>query len=1042
MINNNEQQLTKGPIAWMAGNSVASNLLMMLLIFGGLFMILQTKQEVFPSFSQNQVTISVSYSGASPEEVERGIILAIEQVVQSLDGVDEINSVAAEGAATVTIDVVDGTDLQQFYLDVKSEVDAITSFPDDAEEPRVEIPTRRREAIAYVLYGDQSEMVLREKAEEIRDFLLQSPEISQVELSGIRDFEIHIEVSQENLRRYGLTLAQISSQIKAAALDLPGGSIKTEAGEIMIRMKESRDLAREYAGIAVITESNGSRITLGDIATITEGFADSDSYAMYNGKRAIMIDVYRIGYQKPVDVTNAAKLIMADVKSDLPRGIETTLLRDRSEVFAQRAELLVRNGYMGLILVFVSLALFLEIRLAFWVSLGIPISIFGSFLLLPTIDFSINVISMFAYIITLGIVVDDAIVVGENIYYNRKQGMNFFEAAVSGAKGMAMPVTFAVLTNIVAFLPLIFVEGMMGRIFSQIPFVVITVFAISLVECLFILPCHLSHKPNSQPRGPFGLIYRGQQWFSNKFIQAVKKFYGPILTLTLKYRYLVIAVGLATLITTAGYVGSGRMGFELFPSVESDSAYAGVVFPVGTASSKVSAVLDKVVNAAKQVVNENGGDQLSEGIYARVKETSISVKIFLTPADQRPLNTTEVSRKWRQATGDIPGLESISFESDRGGPGHGKGLTIELSHRNIDQLNLAATDLAQSIAYFNQVKDVDDGSAAGKQQFDFNMTPEGERLGFNANSVAQQIRNAYYGIEALNLQRGRNEVSVRVWLPESERVSEFSFDNLIIRTDDGIEALLNDVVTIKRGRAYTTIKRRAGRRTMSVTANVTPRKSANNILTSAQQDILPKLLKKYPGLSYSFEGRQAEMRNSITSLMIGLGGALVLIFALLAIPFRSFLQPFIIMISIPFGFVGVVMGHLALGYSLSVMSLFGFVALSGVVVNDSLIMIDTVNKHVASGMSHLESIYESGIVRFRPIMLTTVTTFCGLAPMIFETSRQAKFMIPMAVSLGFGILFATFITLILVPNLYLIVEDIKGVLKIGSKSATKDLATV
>jgi len=1037
-----EQQLTRGPIAWMAGNSVASNLLMLLLLVGGLFMILQTKQEVFPSFSTDQVRVRVAYSGASPEEVERGIILAIEQAVQGLDGVDEVNSVAAEGAAVVTIDAVDGTDMQQFYLDVKAEVDAISSFPDDAETPSVSIPTHRRDTIAYVLFGDLPEAVLREKAEEIRDLLLQSPNISQVELTGVRDFEIHVDISQETLRRYGLTLSEIASKIRSAALDLPGGSIKTEAGEILIRMKESRDFAREYAKIPIITDVSGSRVTLGDIATISEGFQDSDSYATFNGKRAIMIDVYRIGHQKPIDVTDAAKDIMADIKADLPRGIETSVLKDRSKVFAQRADLLIRNGYTGLILVFISLALFLEIRLAFWVSLGIPISIFGSFLLLPAVDFSINVISMFAYIVTLGIVVDDAIVVGENIYFNRKQGMGFFEAAVTGARDMAMPVTFAVLTNIVAFMPLMFIEGMMGRVFGQIPLVVITVFAISLVECLFILPAHLSHQQQGEPGGLFGSIYRGQQWFSHKFTSAVKKLYGPFLKRTLRNRYLVIAIGLAILISTAGYVSSGRMGFDLFPSIESDFAYVGVELPVGTPSSKITKVLDQLVDSAKQVVAENGGDALSEGVYARVKDNSINIRIFLTPADARPIGTTEVTREWRAAAGEIAGLENISFESDRGGPGSGKGLTVELSHRNIDQLALAAADLAESLTYFNQVKDVDDGSAAGKMQFDFHMTPLGERLGFNALSVAQQIRYAYYGVTALNLQRGRSEVSVRVRLPESERVSEFSFNNFIVRANDGTEALLSDVVDIKRGRAYTTIRRRAGRRTLTVSGHVIPRPAANTVQAGAQKDILPDLIKKYPGLSYSFEGRQAQMRKSVNSLMVGLLGALVLIYSLLAIPFRSFIQPIIIMISIPFGFVGVVMGHLALGYTLSVMSLFGFVALSGVVVNDSLILIDSVNKRVAKGMSHLEAVYESGIFRFRPILLTTITTFCGLAPMIFESSRQAKFMIPMAISLGFGILFATLITLVLVPNLYLIIEDIKGLFSSRRESHQEEVSVV
>lgn len=1024
---------SKDPITWMAGNSVASNLLMLVLIVGGLYMALQIKQEVFPSFTQDRVRVSVSYSGASPEEVERGIILAIEQAVQGLDGVEEVNSTASEGSARVDIDVVDGTDLQQFYSDVKSEIEAINSFPEDAGDPKVVIPTRRREVVSYVLYGDQTEAVLREKAEDIRDLLLQDPGISQVELDGVRDLEIHVEVSQENLRRYGLTLSQIASQIRNAAIDLPGGSIKTDGGEILIRMKDSRDFAREYAKVSILTEASGARVTLGDIATISEGFTDSDSYSTFNGQRAIMIDVYRIGYQKPIEVAAAAKKLMVDVEAQLPKGISISLLYDRSEIFQQRADLMIRNGYIGLTLVFICLALFLEIRLAFWVSLGIPISIFGSFLLLSFTDFSINVMTMFAYIVTLGIVVDDAIVVGENIYYNRREGKSYFEAAIEGAKGMAMPVTFAVLTNVVAFMPLMFVEGTMGRIFKMIPVVVITVFLISLVESIFILPNHLSHQQSATPKGPFGVIYRGQQWFSRKFTRAVEKLYGPVLKFTLKNRYLVFAMGIATLIAVVGFVRSGRMGFELFPSVESDYAFVQAEFPVGTASWKITEVLEEITSSAKQVVSENGGDKLSRGIYANVREDTLSVRIFLTPPNERPLNTTEVTRIWRSQTGEMAGLENISFESDRGGPGSGRGLTVELSHRNIGTLEAAAADLAAELAFFNRVKDVDDGSASGKQQFDFHMKPEGERLGFRALDVAQQIRHAYFGVEALSLQRGRNDVKVLVRLPEKERVSEYSFNQFIVRTQDGTEAQLSDVVEIKRGRAFTTIKRRAGRRTIAVTANVTPRSAANMVLASAQQDMLPNLVKKYPGLTYSFQGRQAAMRESVKSLMFGLAMALVVIYALLAIPFRSFIQPIIIMICIPFGFVGVVMGHVILGYSLSVMSLFGFVALSGVVVNDSLIMIDSVNKRTLAGMEPFNAVHESGIFRFRPIMLTTLTTFCGLSPMIFESSRQAKFLIPMAISLGFGIVFATFITLLLVPNLYLIVEDIKNLFRFGKE---------
>ena len=1021
----------------MAGNSVAANLLMLTLLIGGVFTGLQIKQEVFPSFTQNRVKITVSYPGASPEEVERGIILAVERNVQSLDGLEDINSTASEGMATVVIDVMDGTDLQQFLSDVKSGVDTIATLPEDAEEPRVVIPTRRREVISYVLFGDQSEAVLRATADEIQDLLLQHPNITQVELGGIRNHEISVEVSQETLRRYRLTLAQIASRIGSAAIDLPGGSIKTDGGEILIRMKESRDFAEEYAKLPIVTESSGARVSLAEIARISEGFSDSDSYATYNGQKAIIIDIYRIGDQKPVEVADTVKKMMGEFEKRLPQGIEIALLSDRSAVFSQRAALLLKNGYLGLALVFFCLALFLEIRLAFWVSLGIPISIFGSFLLLPTVDFSINVISMFAYIVTLGIVVDDAIVVGENIYANRSTGKSYFEAAVAGARGMAMPVTFAVLTNIVAFLPLFFVEGPMGRIFRLLPIVVVTVFAISLVECLFILPNHLSHRRRSEPKGLFGGVQRGQQWFAVKFMRAVHRFYSPLLKFSLKNRYLVLAIGAALFLATIGYVQSGRMGFSLFPTVESDFALASLALPVGTPSWKVDEVLDRLVASARKTVAENGGEALSSGILAAVDANKIVARIFLTSPDDRPIGTTEVTKIWRRNTGEISGLDYISFESDRGGPGSGQHLTVELSHREIDTLNRAAADLAGKLSLIDRVEDVDDGSASGKRQFDFQMKEEGERMGFRALTVAQQIRHAYFGLEALSMQRGRNEVKVMVRLPKNERISEHSFFDFFVRADDGTEAMLRNVVDVKRGRAYTTIKRRAGRRSVAVTANTTPRSAANYILASAQQDILPDLIQKYPGLSYEFRGRQAAMRDSLNSLMTGLGVALVVIYALLAIPFRSFAQPIIIMISIPFGFIGVVLGHLILGYSLSVMSLFGFVALTGVVVNDSLILINTVNKKTARGLSPLQAILESAVLRFRPILLTTLTTFCGLAPMILETSRQAKFMIPMAISLGFGIVFATFVTLLLVPNLYLIFEDIKRVFGFASEAETR-----
>lgn len=1014
----------KGAVAWMAGNSVASNLLMLVLLVGGLFMGSRVKQEVFPEFDLGIVNVSVAYPGASPEEVERGIVLAVEEALQGLEGVSEINSTAGEGSALVSVEALEGGNLQTLAREVESEIAGITSFPEEAEEPTVSVAARKREVISYAIYGRQTEAVLGEKAEELRDFLLQDPHITQVSLEGIRGYEIHVTVPQENLRRYGLTLSGVAALIRNASVELPGGTLDTDGGEILIRMRERKDLAREYVNVPIISDRDGSRLLLGEIAEISEGFSDSNEKAVFKGLPAVEVKVYRVGDQKPIQVADATKRRVAEFSEGLPDGISCELRRDLSDIYRQRAELLLKNGYMGLGLVFVCLAIFLEVRLAFWVSMGIPISMLGAFLVLPIADFSLNMVSMFAFIITLGIVVDDAIVVGENIFHHRKEGEPLLPAAIRGAREIALPVTFSVLTNMIAFLPLFFVPGTLGKIFRMIPVVVITVFAISLVESLLVLPAHLGHGKSSS-----GWFARQQQRFSRGFTRFVSRFYGPLLSACLRHRYVTLAIGVAVLAVTAGYVMSGRMGMTLFPRVESDYAFASATLPYGTADNRVEAVQRRMVRAAEKVIAENGGEKLSRGTFARIKENAVSVRVMLTRPDSRPIGTAAFTSAWRKATGEIPGLESIMFQSDRGGPGSGSSLTVELSHRNIERLEAAGRDLAHELSLFPGVKDIDDGSARGKAQFDFTMTKEGERLGFNARDTALQVRHAFYGAEALRLQRGRNEVKVRVRLPEEERSSEHALSTLMLRTKDGVEAPLRHVVVMEQGRAYTRIKRRAGRRMLSVTGDVVPRARTGQVLDALKSEFLPELARRYPGLTWSFEGRQADMRKSVSALAQGFLMALVGIYALLAIPFRSFYQPLIIMACIPFGVVGVVVGHILMGYSLSIMSIFGLVALSGVVVNDSLILIDFANRRRASGKAVMAAIHESGVHRFRPIMLTTITTFGGLAPMIFETSRQARFLIPMALSLGFGIVFATLITLVLVPSLYLMFEDVAALLK-------------
>ncbi len=1015
----------KGPIAWMAGHSVAANLIMLFLLVGGFFWGTRIKQEVFPEFTLDTVIISVAYPGASPEEVEQGIVLPIEEAIQSVDGIDTITSVANEGVGRVTVEALKDTDLQQLATDIKNEVDRISAFPTEAEEPLVTLPSRKRRVITLILYGDQSRDVLREMTETVRDQLLQDPGITQVELRGDRPLEISVDVSPETLQLYGLTLADIAAKIQNASLDLPGGSIKTRGGEILVRMKERRDFRDEFARVPVVTGTNGTVVTLGEIASIKDSFEETDQFLLYNGKPALGIDVFRVGDQTPITVSDTVLSHVDRLAETLPAGISIDTVDDRSEIFKQRMELLVKNGYFGLILVFLLLAIFLEARLAFWVTMGIPISFLGSLLIIPLFGVSINMVSLFAFIVSLGIVVDDTIVIGENVYSYKQKGYSSLEAAIRGAQEIGAPVVFSVLTNIVTFMPLYFVPGTLGKIFSSIPVVVVSVFFISLMEALFILPAHLSHQKEFRS-GIMYFIARQQQKVSHGFTSLVKNVYGPFIQFSLRFRYVSLTVGIIVLAISVAYVKSGRMGLILFPKVESDYAYATATLPVGVPVEETMRVHDRLTASAAAIIEEIGREKQVEGILSSVDRNTTWVQVYMTPPEKRVEPTAEFTERWRKATGNIAGIEVMKFLSDSGGPGSGAALTVELQHRDTEILRLASAELADALRFFPIVSDIDDGFTPGKDQFDFTLTPAGYQMGFDPRAVARQVRNAYYGSEVLRQLRGRNEIKVMIRYPEAERKSEYSLEEMLITTPRGVKVPLREVVEIKRGKAFTSIDRRSGRRVVTVSADVTPQDQTDQVLDAIKKDTLPMLKEKYLGLNYSFEGKQSDRTESMAGLGRGMAIAMLIVYVLLAIPFRSYFQPLIIMISIPFGIVGAIIGHLIMGYSLSILSMFGIVALSGVVVNDSLILIDTANRLVRhQGYTRFAAIINAGIQRFRPIMLTTLTTFFGLMPIIFEQSRQAKFLIPMAISLGFGILFSTVIILVLVPALYIILDEIQ-----------------
>lgn len=1021
-----------GPVAWMARHGVAANLVMWVFLVGGLIIAANIKQEVFPDVALDTVSVTVDYPGASPEEVESGILLAVEEAIRNLDGIDEIISMAREGSGVVTAEILVGANVQKVGQDVKSEIDRIVTFPEEAEEPEVTIDLHRREVLSVVVYGDASDVTLHQVGEQLRDFMLQSPEVTQVDLEGVPPLEIGIEVSQENLRRYNTTLGDIAARLGAAAADVPGGGLKTSGGEVLVRLKERRDYGGQFAELPVITTDSGSRVLLRDIAAIDDSFADTDRYSLYNGRPAVLLDVYRIGNETPIRVAEAARQLVAEYQPFLPPGIETAFYFDRSETYKQRLDLLLGNGFMGLFLVILALGVFLEARLAFWVMMNIPVAFLGSFLFLPMFGVTINMMSMFAYIVALGVVVDNGIVVGENAYHYRNTGMGFLDSAVRGAREVAVPVVYSALTNIASFVPIFFIPGTTGKTFKMIPVVVCIVFLVSLVESLFVLPAHLGHTKERREHGISGWLHRKQQAFSKTFLRWVRDYYGPFVDFTMRRRYLTIACAVALLLVVSSYALSGRMGFQLYPIVESDFADGQVSLPYGTPVERTEAVMERLRMGAERVLADSGHPELVKAMIADIGEGGSHVgriRVELAEPDIRNeiMSTQEFTDRWRAAVGEIPGVEFMRFASDSGGPGgRGRPLQVELSHRSIDVLERASTELADIVGSYPGVADVDDGFQPGKEQLNFTLKPEGKSLGLTPRDVARQVRNAFYGAEVLRQQRGRNEIKVMVRLPERDRATEQTLRDLQIRTPKGAFVPFREIAEVSRGRAYTTIDRRNGRRVVEVTADIVPRSKAGEVLKDLRENVLPEFERSHPGLSYSFEGHQADIRDSMSSLKVTFALALLAIYALLAIPFRSYAQPLVVMLSIPFGVVGAILGHLIMGYDLCIPSVFGIVALSGVVVNASLILIDFANNYRREGAgSAQEAIHAAALQRFRPIMLTTLTTFGGLAPMIFETSRQAQFLIPMALSLGYGILFATLITLIIVPSLYVIVDDAK-----------------
>ncbi|MBU1637538.1 efflux RND transporter permease subunit [bacterium] len=1042
----------RGAIKWMVGNHVATNMLMILLVAGGLIIGKNIKQEVFPEIEADRIMVSVAYPGAGPLEVEDGIVRAIEQSVSSLDNVKRIRSTAIEGMGQVTIELLENSNVDAALNDVKSEVDRILTFPEEAEEPVITSVLARMEVISLIVYGNASELALTQHAEMIRDGLLAKPNITQVELSAVRNYEISVEISEETLRSYNLTLQQVAGIIRRSSLDLPGGSVKTEGGEVLIRTREKRYTGDEFAQIAVLTRPDGGQVFLSDIATIKDAFEDADYQTAFDGQPAAMLNVYRVGNQSPKDVAATVREYIAEYNAGLPPTMHVDVGMDWSVILQQRLDLLQRNGTMGLILVMIILGLFLELRLAFWVAIAIPVSFLGAIFLMPAFDVSINMLSLFAFILALGLVVDDAILVGENVYSHREQGKSFFKAAVDGTIEISGPVIFSVLTTVAAFLPLLFVSGAMGKFMSVIPTIVISVLMISLVESLFVLPSHLSGKISSS-KADFWKRIESHRHHVDEWLQRyIQNVYKPVVIKAIRNRYTTAAIATAFILLTIGLFGGGFIKFVFFPQIDSDEVNVQLTMPPGTPYEETKAIIDQIRKIGEELVVKYDAER--EDSISNIKHVFSAAGVMFVESghgssqnfsgnlgqvlmlfqepDVRNISTVKFAIEWRDAVGEIPGVERLVFSSDlmAGQP----DLGIALSHDDFDILLTAVDKLKETLGTFDGVSEIADSHTEGKRELQLKLKPAARSLGITESDLAAQVRSAFYGAEALRLQRGRNEVKVMVRYPKDERESLEDIDQMMLRTPMGGEVPFHEAAYVEDGRGYSEIKRTDRRRIVEVTASVDNKISnADEIMTVLNEGILAQMQRDYPGLIVDLEGERRNQAESMGSLYTGFMFALILIYGLLAIPLRSFTQPFIVMSVIPFGLVGAVLGHIILGYDLSMLSMFGFVALAGVVVNGSLVLIDFVNRARANGMTSEEAVVEAGVRRFRPIILTSLTTFFGLFPLLLETSIQARFMIPMAISLGCGVLFTAFVILLVTPTMYLILEDLH--LRVGYDSS-------
>lgn len=1048
-------------ITWFVDNPVAANLMMAIFCVGGFISLATMHKEEFPNIEPGIVQISVPYLGAAPEEVEQGVCIRIEQAIEGVEGIDRIQANAGEGMCFVTVELLPDSDQTRAMNEIKSKVDGISTFPRETEKPIVSAMAFRGQTIVVALSGRTDEKTLKATADSIRDDISALDGISQVSVNYSRPYEISIEVSENTLRQYGLTLSSVASAIQKSSLDMPGGSIKTEGGEILLRSKGQAYTGEEFEDIVVMTRADGSSLTVSDIATVRDGFQEGYLRAKFNGERAVMITVYRVGEEDTINSSAAVKQYIERKRNTMPDGLKLNVWIDESVPLGRRIDALTKNAYAGLALVLLILTLFLRFKVAMWVAAGIPIAVLGALWMFPAAGINISSLTVLAFILVLGIVVDDAIVVGERIFSHETTDRTHREAAIAGTVEVAIPVIFGVLTTVAAFLPILLIEGRMGQFFSIIGWVVVICLVFSLLESQLILPSHLAHRSTEGYAFADSRFVKRWITFQARFANSLEWFaqsaYKPFLVKSLEWRWVTWAVATAVLILALALIASGRVVFQFFPAVEGDNVYATLNMPEGVnvelteqgarqieqAALRLGEQLDAELNLpegkhviSNMLVSIGSNAARSNGPPSRGAGGShlAEVVVKLVPIEERKgLTAGEISDRWRDMTGDIPDAIELNFNSNSFSAG--APLMVQLKGRDVEELRTAAARLREELARYPGVLDLTDSFRSGKQEVKLDVLPEAKPLGLTLNDLARQVRQAFYGEEAQRIQRGTDDVRVMVRYPEEERRSLANLEEMRIRTPEGTEVPFLSVANTTYGKGYSSIRRQDQQRIVNVSGDVDRTLITPEEVMSAVQKFLcdpgtqlgnrqrPCHNADFPGVTYSLGGEQEERSKAMGSIFATVPLALLVIYALLAIPLKSYMQPLVIMSVIPFGAVGAIVGHFVMGWNLIFFSMLGIIALSGVVVNSSLVLVDYVNRQRRQGVPMFDAVANAGTVRFRPIILTSVTTFVGLVPLMTNNDPETFMFIPMAISLAFGVLFSTAITLLLVPSLYLMLED-------------------